>query len=243
MKKSKLVLAGIIGVSTVLVSSLPTVMAINQPMASKAASMSAETIIKQAIEKNKSLSNIMIEATRTKVKNNKVYEIEKWKCWEQLSGNERKVEKRRIERKNNKYGNSIQVQDRKTVQSYREGAKTVTIEEFHQEAHGSSLPFIMGPNELLTDSYHTLSLVGEDKIGGWNTYHIVAKPKGTNPNIAKEEYWIDKSTGITVKYIEAGKGSSFEYVVTKLTANSKFPKDIFTLKLPKGVKTQQVGKV
>ncbi|WP_047151311.1 hypothetical protein [Aneurinibacillus tyrosinisolvens] len=190
MKKSKLVLAGIIGVSTVLVSSLPTVMAINQPMASKAASMSAETIIKQAIEKNKSLSNIMIEATRTKAKNNKVYEIEKWKCWEQLSGSERKVEKRHIERKNNKYGNPIQVQDRKTVQSYREGGKTATIEQFHQEAH-----------------------------------------------------WIDKATGVTVKCIEAGKGNAFEYVVTKLIANSKFPKDIFTLKLPKGVKTQQVGKV
>ena len=88
---------------------------------------------------------------------------------------------------------------------------------------------------------HEISTVGEEKIAGRDTYHIVAKANETDTLLGDLEVWIDKKTWVTLKTktITAGNEMITEY--TKMDVDAKIDDVQFTIDIPDDAKVEETN--
>lgn len=82
---------------------------------------------------------------------------------------------------------------------------------------------------------HTVEVVGEEKIAGRQTHHLVATAKEDDILLGNQELWIDKKNWMVLKQINNSGDMTLEMVYKTIDFRKKMPAELFTLDLPKNV--------
>ena len=85
---------------------------------------------------------------------------------------------------------------------------------------------------------HTIELLGEEEINGFDTYHIKAVPKEEGEMVGLEEYWLTTDYWFIVKSKTQSGDIEVNYTVTELEVNPSFDDSTFTIDLPEGVEVK-----
>lgn len=80
-----------------------------------------------------------------------------------------------------------------------------------------------------------LTVVGEEKVAGRNTYHIVAKRKGDQVCIGEPEYWIDQEHWMVLKTFEDyHKDQQITLQYTKIDFDAEISDEALAFDFPEG---------
>jgi outer membrane lipoprotein-sorting protein len=136
------------------------------------------------------------------------------------------------------------------------GSKLVTAEEILQTFDGEHVWFYLNQpeNRKITKAHYDptrlfhiggrelfnsifkgsdVELVGEEKVGEWDTYVIVSKPRGAGWST---KYWFDQATGVQVKLVETSAAGLPQLTMTTdaIDTNPQFTPEHFQMKIPEG---------
>ncbi|MEI3603526.1 hypothetical protein SPD79_16610 [Oceanobacillus sp. SE10311] len=196
--------------------------------------VSAEEIIHNAIGSDKDITNY------AGVSETKIFEgeelIEHFTMEENVEG-----QKRKIISNDKLLGNQSEV--------LNDGEKMLMYDKENGIAHEMDLSELGGftttsPREQFTtvmdiiQDSHTHELVGEEKILGFDTYHIQIEANESGGLIGDMEVWIDKKTWFIVKLISETGDSRTESTYTELDFSPKFTEDVFTIDIPDDVEIE-----
>lgn len=87
----------------------------------------------------------------------------------------------------------------------------------------------------------TLKLVGEEELDGFNSLHIVCKPKKMEDILGEEELWIEKDSWIILKQIKRKNNMTVETSVVELELNKDISLETFEYEIPDGVDIYNLG--
>lgn len=96
--------------------------------------------------------------------------------------------------------------------------------------------------KMVGDS-HDISIEGEEKIAGRDTYHLVVKENDKKTLLGDQELWIDKENWFVLKMIASSGDSHSEVIYTKIDFNKEMTDDIFVVDLPEGVEIQNLDEL
>ncbi|MFJ7736222.1 outer membrane lipoprotein carrier protein LolA [Lysinibacillus sp. NPDC097287] len=88
---------------------------------------------------------------------------------------------------------------------------------------------------------HSISITGEEKIGGRDTYHIVAKAKKEDTLFGDLDVWIDKKTWQMLKITTINFGNKMTTEYTKMDTETKIEDTQFTLDIPEDATVEEVN--
>lgn len=94
--------------------------------------------------------------------------------------------------------------------------------------------------KMMKDS-HDISIAGEEKIAGRDTYRIVAKAKKTDTLLGDMEVWIDKKTWLTLKTTTNSAGNKMTTEYTKLDVDKKIDDAQFTVDIPEDATVEEMS--
>lgn len=92
--------------------------------------------------------------------------------------------------------------------------------------------------EMVKDS-HTLSVGEDEKIAGYDTYHLVATAKEPGSLMGDIEVWVDKKTWMTLKMVSGSGELQMTIEYTKFEPNAEINNDVFVLDLPEDAIIQE----
>ena len=123
----------------------------------------------------------------------------------------------------------------KSVQIYDIGSKRDLLEQFLLLGFGAS-------SSDLKDHYE-VSLVGQEQIGGENTWHLQLIPKSAEAlkNLKKAELWISEATGLPLqqKFTTSAGGDYTLVTYSNMQANKNLSDNDLKLSYPRGVKEER----
>ncbi|QAS54297.1 LolA family protein [Halobacillus litoralis] len=131
--------------------------------------------------------------------------------------------------------------------SVNDGEKVIFYSDLQGEAYEMEAPelasSVTGQNQReqieqtleQTRQTHDIELVGEEKVNGFNTYHIKAVPKEEGGIRGEEEYWVTTEHWFVVKFVSETDDIDMEYNVSELKVDPSFDDQTFTIDLPEGV--------
>ncbi|MFD1928221.1 outer membrane lipoprotein carrier protein LolA [Sporosarcina siberiensis] len=93
--------------------------------------------------------------------------------------------------------------------------------------------------EMIKDS-HELSIVGDEKIAGRDTYHISAKVKDTNTLFGDQELWVDKKTWMVLKSVSKSEQLVLTQEYTKIDFQHDLNKNVFVFDIPEGATVEAI---
>ncbi|MBK3494219.1 outer membrane lipoprotein carrier protein LolA [Viridibacillus sp. YIM B01967] len=138
---------------------------------------------------------------------------------------------------------SISVNDGKNITSYNQAQnKGIVIpitDELKDGTQFSPKAQAEAMLKMVKDT-HEISLKGEEKILGRDTYHLVAKEKDEKTLFGNQEIWVDKENWMALKYSMSGVSGGSEIEYTKLDFDAKIPDSIFTIELPKDAEIEKI---
>ncbi len=196
------------------------------------ASYSPQEIIDQALQETKEPLTYYGEYTMDMGEAGGKAQIKEWT----------KDGKRRIEIIGENGENSIAVNDGSQIITYDVKANKALKMDISKDA----LNAFPSPREQaetlfnLVKDTHDISIAGEEKIAGRDTYKLVAKVKKDDTLFGDMEVWVDKKTWLTLKMTmnSAGNKTTTEY--TKMDESAKIDDTQFTIDLPKDVKVEEI---
>lgn len=132
-----------------------------------------------------------------------------------------------------------------------DGEKLITYQVDENQAFIIGDPEILGFNQPsaqeqatfllnLIRETHDITIEGEEKIAGRNTYHLVAKVTEDNSLFGDQEMWIDKEHWLVLKSTLTIGDTKSEAVYTKIDFGVKAEPEMFTLDLPEGTAIQEL---
>lgn len=132
----------------------------------------------------------------------------------------------------------ISVNDGKTISTYDTTTNTAMImnmaEKDMQLLNGQT-PQQQAKQLLeLVKNSHELSTVGDEKIAGRDTFHIIAKAKDAKTLIGDQEIWIDKETWMVLKSISISNQLVLTQEFTKIDYDPVLDKELFIFDIPEG---------
>ncbi|MBU5484580.1 hypothetical protein KQI86_09575 [Clostridium sp. MSJ-11] len=204
-----------------------------------------ETIVANAIEAENNLKSYYSEArVRAYDKDNKITNGATEKEWQDISNGKMKI--RREYYSDNNELESVSTSDGDTVITYDNRAGKASIMKNIDE---SDMPINSGRqyNKIILQyikeniENHDISIIGEEKINGMNTYHIRAVPKEESIMFLEQDMWINKKNWSVIKTIGVlTGGTKIEEEYVKIDFSPKLPDEIFTQKIPEGVKIENI---
>lgn len=96
--------------------------------------------------------------------------------------------------------------------------------------------------DMIRDS-HEISIEGEEKIAGRETYHLVAKEKDEKTLFGDQELWIDKENWIVLKIFSVMGDHEVEMEHKKIDFDQEMKDEIFTLDLPEDVEIRSFDEI
>ncbi|MEW9094817.1 MAG: hypothetical protein AB2417_06995 [Clostridiaceae bacterium] len=207
-----------------------------------------ETIVANAIEAEDNLKSYYGEAkVRVYDKDNKITNDIIEKEWQDISNGKMKI--RRESYSDNNELESVSTSDGDTVITYDNRAGKASIMENIDE---SDMPIRSGREyKRILLKYikenkenHDISIIGEEKINGMNTYHIRVVPKEETIMFLEQDMWINKKNWCVIKssgVLSGGRKIEDEYV--KIDFLPKFQDEIFTQKIPEGVMIENLEEI
>ncbi|MCL1694521.1 outer membrane lipoprotein-sorting protein [Lysinibacillus sp. BPa_S21] len=151
--------------------------------------------------------------------------------------------KRRVEVTSDKGEHIISVNNGSEIISYNVKAKSafkIDISEDGLESFPSPREQAEKMFDLVKDT-HDVSMSGEEKIAGRDTYKLVAKAKKDNTLFGDMEVWVDKKTWLTLKMTTNNAGNKTTTEYTKMDESAKIGDAQFILDIPKDVKVEEVS--
>ncbi len=139
---------------------------------------------------------------------------------------------------------SVAVNDGKQLTLYEEASNTATVFDISEEvkAMGQMSPKEQAEQLLkVVKDTHTITLVGEEKIAGRDTYHLKAIVKGNNSLYGDQEIWVDKQNWFVLKTVSKSGDYQFEMEYTKIEFDAKLDDNLFVLDLPADVEIQNIA--
>ncbi len=136
----------------------------------------------------------------------------------------------------------------KDISAYalNDGEKLITYEKGSDTAYQIDLPEAvqsssMTQKEQLTamlegiKDTHSYELAGEEKILGFDTYHLKVKANEKGGILGDMEFWIDQKSWFILKSIVSAGDIRSEIIYEEIDFSPEFEKDTFTLDLPADV--------
>ncbi|MGA3677797.1 LolA family protein [Lysinibacillus agricola] len=197
------------------------------------ASYSPQEIIDQALQETKEPLTYYGEYTMDMGEAGGKAQIKEWT----------KDGKRRIEIIGENGENSISVNDGSQIITYDVKANKA----FKMDISKDALNMFQSPREQaealfnLVKDTHEISMAGEEKIAGRDTYKLVAKAKKDNTLFGDMEVWVDKKTWLTLKMTMTNAGNKTTTEFTKLDDRAKIDDAQFTIDLPKDVEAEELS--
>ncbi|SFE83874.1 Outer membrane lipoprotein-sorting protein [Alteribacillus iranensis] len=93
--------------------------------------------------------------------------------------------------------------------------------------------------EMVQDT-HDISLGGEKKVAGRETYHLIAKPKEDNALVGDQELWVDKENWMVLKINSSSGDIKTKMTYTKVEVDPEIPAGTFTFTLPDDAEVQNL---
>ncbi|MDU1349978.1 outer membrane lipoprotein-sorting protein [uncultured Clostridium sp.] len=200
-----------------------------------------ETIVSYAMESENNVKSYYGESKiRVYDKDNKIVEENIMKEWQAISKDKMRV---RIESySSNNQLESISTNDGNIVMLYNIKEKKAST---MKSLDDSDMPIRSQREQTKIfleniKKSHNISTVGEEKVNGMDTYHIKAVPKEKNSIFSEQDIWIEKKNWFVVKCISHDLDSKIEIEYTKVDFSAKFKDEIFTQKVPEGVKVENI---
>jgi outer membrane lipoprotein-sorting protein len=129
---------------------------------------------------------------------------------------------------------SVYLPKSKLVQVYDFGAKRSLVDQFLLLGFGAS------STEMKAD--YEVTLVGNDKIGPENTWHLQLIPKSADVlhNLKKAELWIAETSGLPLqqRFITSSTGDFTLVTYSNVKFNAALSDGALKLNYPKGVKVE-----
>ncbi|MGV8980512.1 LolA family protein [Clostridium sp.] len=197
-----------------------------------------EEVITNVMKANEKSKSYYAEYKMDSYENEKLKESMAFKQW---SDNSTGKVKTRIETEDKTSGKVVTTNDGEKLISYTEKDKKAFAmkigTELDQSANSNYKDQLISQLGNISKT-HGLTFKGEEKVGGFETYHISAVAKEKNTIMGNQEYWIEKSNWFLVKFSsESGNNKSImEY--TKLNFSPKFDDSVFLQNLPSDVKIE-----
>lgn len=140
---------------------------------------------------------------------------------------------------------ALSVNDGTTLTLYQESLNQALVSE------DGELLATMAPspkeqaNQLLkmVGDSHEISIEGEEKIAGRDTYHLVAKANGKETLLGDQELWVDKENWFVLKMISSSGDNYSEIIYTEIDFDKEIPNDIFVVDLPEDVEIQNLDEL
>lgn len=88
--------------------------------------------------------------------------------------------------------------------------------------------------EMVRDT-HQISVEGEEKVAGRDTFHIATTPKEEGTLFGEQELWIDKENWMVLKMNFVTGDTKVEMIYTKVDYGTRISSEKFELDLPKDV--------
>lgn len=151
--------------------------------------------------------------------------------------------KRRVEVTSDEGEHIISVNNGSEIISYNVKAKSafkIDISEDGLESFPSPREQAEKMFDLVKDT-HDVSMSGEEKIAGRDTYKLVAKAEKDNTLFGDMEVWVDKKTWLTIKMTTNNAGNKTTTEYTKMDESAKIDDAQFILDIPKDVKVEEVS--
>lgn len=149
---------------------------------------------------------------------------------------------RRMELQGGDNEHLISVNDGKVLRILDVNENIVQEYNFSEE---DTNPFItQSPKEQATmmlrlvEDTHEISVVGQEKIAGRNTYHIIAQAQEEGL-FGDLEIWVDKENWMVLKSISNSADIKVVTEFTHFDVSPKFEADQFVLKIPEGAVIEQ----
>lgn len=143
------------------------------------------------------------------------------------------------------------LQSKANAYSLNDGDKIISYDESNNTAYqfnisGEELPASMTQKEQLTrllegiKDTHSYELAGEEKILGFDTYHLKLKAKEKDGILGDMDLWIEEKSWFIMKSIIDSGDIRTETVYEEIDFSPKFEKDTFSLDLPEDVEIKEM---
>lgn len=195
--------------------------------------VSAEEIVSKVLAEKGDSNSYYAEGTMKVTSSGKTKEHIYFKEYAGSDG-KRKMVSTNLPKKNHQ---AYAVNDGKQLITYETGSKKA----YSMDLSDQELPTMTHKEQMTTmleamKDTHTKKIVGEEKIHGFNTYHIKLTAKEKENLLGDMELWIDQKTWFMVKLTSQVGDEKTEMEYKKIDFSPKFTADTFKLKLPENVK-------
>ena len=195
---------------------------------------SPEQVINNAMKENEEPLSYYAEATMKMIADDEPIQLKEWRS---------KDGKVKVETEGaTEEEHGLTVNDGKTITMYQESMKQAIVSD-DGEMLATMIP---SPKEqaqqllkMIGDS-HTISVDGEEKIAGRDTYHLVAKANEKGTLFGDQELWVDKENWFVLKSISESGDNRVDIEYTKIEFNKEFPDETFVIELPEGTEIQNL---
>nr|WP_295970319.1 hypothetical protein [uncultured Bacillus sp.] len=143
---------------------------------------------------------------------------------------------------NNKNAVAYALNDGEKLISYEQGSEAA----YQMDISDIEMPSSITQKEQLTKLFegikntHTIEVVGEEKILGYDTYHLKATVKSKDTILGDMEFWIDQKNWFILKSIVYSGDTRSEMAYEEIEFSPKFEKDSFILNLPDDVEVKNM---
>lgn len=199
---------------------------------------SADEIITNMIESNDEIYKYYAEGKIVIYEGDDVKEESNFKEFVNDDGR-RKIEIKDVV--NNNYNVTVRME--KEIITYDENSNTAIKIDFeaHEDSHSLTQREQITNLLQITKETHEQKVVGEEKINGFDTFHLVLTAKDNNSLLGNLEFWVDKKTWFIIKSKNVFGDSRTETKYTKIDFDPSFSDETFTIVLPEDVKIESVG--
>lgn len=198
--------------------------------------VSAEEIIHQVIESEKEITDYRGTAEMKLFEGDEL--IEHAILEEYAEGNKRKISQT-DQLLNNE---TITVNDGEKLFIYDKGNKEafeMDISEMGEVPGNSPKEQFTSMIDMMKDS-HSIELVGEEEMVGFDTYHIRLSANETDSLLGDMEVWVDQDTWFVVKIISESGDSRSEFTYTELDVAPEFKEETFQIDIPNDVEIKNL---
>ncbi|WP_110114134.1 hypothetical protein [Bacillus sp. CGMCC 1.16541] len=131
-------------------------------------------------------------------------------------------------------GSTLVVYDKKTNK-----ALSVSLEETMEHQGMTQRGKLLSMLEGMKNT-HTYEVVGEEKIGDFQTHHVKVKAKSTKSLLGDFDLWVEKSSWFVVKQESMSGETKSELIYQHIDSSPAFDNDTFVLSLPDGVNVEEI---
>lgn len=198
---------------------------------------SADEIITNMIESNDEIYEYYAEGKLIVYEGDDVKEESSFKEYVNEDG-QRKIEMNDLI--NNNY--IVTVRTENEIITYDQNSNTAFKIDFQSHEEPQSLTQREQITSLIqiTKDTHDQKVVGEEKMNGFDTFHLVLTAKEKNTLLGNLEFWVDKKTWFIVKSKNIFGDTHTETMYTKIDLEPSFPEETFTIDLPNDVKVESI---